>query len=121
MGWPRWPFDPHVIFGPGDTRFLPAVLKHAKSGRLKFQVGLGTWLSDYTYVQNLVDALLLAEEKLAVESALGGEAYFVTNGEPMPFWGLRSHGHRPPRPASASRQDPAPDRLRHRRRQRRHR
>lgn len=77
---------PHVVFGPHDTRFLPAVLKHAKAGRLKVQVGRGTWLSDYTYVENLVDALLLAGERLAPGAEISGKAYFVTNGEPMPFW-----------------------------------
>ena len=77
---------PHVVFGAYDTRFLPAVLKHAKAGRLKVQVGRGTWLSDYTYVENLVDALLLAGDKLAPGSTIAGKAYFVTNGEPMPFW-----------------------------------
>lgn len=77
---------PHVIFGPHDSRFLPAVLAHAKSGRLRYQVGRGTWLSDYTYVQNLVDALLLADEKLGPDSPVAGNAYFITNGEPMPFW-----------------------------------
>lgn len=79
---------PHVIFGPGDTRFLPALLKHAQAGRLRVQVGRGTWLSDYTYIDNLIDALLLADQKLANGSAetVSGNAYFVTNGEPMPFW-----------------------------------
>lgn len=77
---------PHVVFGPHDSRFLPALLKHAKSGRLRYQVGRRTWLSDYTYVQNLVDALLLADERLALDSAVAGNAYFITNGEPMPFW-----------------------------------
>lgn len=77
---------PHVIFGPGDGRFLPAVLKHAKAGRLRFQVGRGTWLSDYTYVSNLVDALLAADRTLAPGAACAGQAYFITNGEPMPFW-----------------------------------
>jgi sterol-4alpha-carboxylate 3-dehydrogenase (decarboxylating) len=77
---------PHVIFGPHDGRFLPAVLAHAKAGRLKVQVGRGTWLSDYTYVGNLVDALLAADEALSIGGALAGKAYFITNGEPMPFW-----------------------------------
>jgi nucleoside-diphosphate-sugar epimerase len=77
---------PHVIFGPHDGRFLPAVLRHAKSGRLRVQVGRGTWLSDYTYVENLVDALLAADERLALGSPIAGQAYFITNGEPMPFW-----------------------------------
>lgn len=79
---------PHVIFGPHDGRFLPAVIAHAKSGRLRYQVGRGTWLSDYTYVTNLVDALIGAEEKLTVDSPVAGQAYFITNGEPMPFWGF---------------------------------
>jgi nucleoside-diphosphate-sugar epimerase len=80
---------PHVVFGPGDNRFLPALLKHAKGGRLKFQVGRKNWLSDYTYVSNLIDALLLADVGLQKSaSELGGKAFFITNGEPMPFWGF---------------------------------
>ncbi len=80
---------PHVVFGPGDRRFMPALLKQAKSGRLRVQVGRGVWLSDYTYVSNLVDAVILADETLAndgVRSVAAGQAYFITNGEPMPFW-----------------------------------
>ena len=77
---------PHVVFGPHDGRFLPAVIKNAKAGRLRFQVGRGTWLSDYTYVGNLVDALLAADERLTADSPIGGQAYFITNGEPTPFW-----------------------------------
>lgn len=77
---------PHVIFGPGDVRFLPAVIKNANQGKLKFQIGRGEWKSDYTYVDNLIDACLLADEKLERESPLSGQAYFITNGEPMPFW-----------------------------------
>jgi len=77
---------PHVVFGPGDQRFLPALLQHAKAGRLKFQIGAGTWLSDFTYISNLVDALVLAQEKLALGSPVAGQPYFITNGEPIPFW-----------------------------------
>ena len=80
---------PHVIFGPGDRRFLPAVVSKAKSGWLRAQVGKGIWLSDYTYVSNVVDAVLLADDKLkkdGLDCVAAGEAYFITNGEPMPFW-----------------------------------
>jgi len=80
---------PHVVFGPGDRRFLPALLQKAKSGMLRFQVGRGTWLSDYTYVTNLIDAIVLADEALAkdgLDSIAAGQAYFITNGEPLPFW-----------------------------------
>jgi len=77
---------PHVVFGPGDERFLPAILSRAQSGRLKYAVGRGRKLSDFTYASNLVDALLLADEKLVPGSAVAGSAYFITNGEPMGFW-----------------------------------
>lgn len=77
---------PHIVFGPGDTRFFPAVLSRAKSGRLKAYVGDPRKLSDFTYVDNLSHGLLLAGDALRPGSVLGGKAYFVTNGEPTPFW-----------------------------------
>ncbi|MBW1874557.1 MAG: NAD-dependent epimerase/dehydratase family protein [Deltaproteobacteria bacterium] len=80
---------PHVIFGPGDNRFMPALLAKGRNGQLRVQIGRGVWLSDYTYVSNLTDAVLLADEALAkdgLNSIAAGQAYFITNGEPMPFW-----------------------------------
>ncbi len=77
---------PHVVFGPGDTRLLPAILQRAREGKLKRQVGPGTHLSDFTYVTNLIDALLAAGDRLAPGSPVAGQAYFVTNGEPMAFF-----------------------------------
>jgi sterol-4alpha-carboxylate 3-dehydrogenase (decarboxylating) len=78
---------PHVIFGPGDTRFLPAIIKRSKAGKLKFSVGWGTWLSDFTYVSNLVDALLAADQHLVPPgSPVAGQAFFITNGEPRAFF-----------------------------------
>jgi nucleoside-diphosphate-sugar epimerase len=80
---------PHVVFGPGDRRFIPALLAKAKAGQLRAQIGRGVWLSDYTYVTNMVDAVLLADDALAkdgLDSVAAGSAYFITNGEPMPFW-----------------------------------
>lgn len=76
---------PHVVFGPGDGRFFPAIVARARAGKLKLGVGRGTKLSDFTYIDNLIDALVLADEALA-RGAAGGSAYFVTNGEPMGFW-----------------------------------
>lgn len=77
---------PHVVFGPGDTRFLPAILARARAGKLKFAVGSGDKLSDFTYVSNLIDALLLAADSLGPGGKAAGQAYFVTNGEPYPFF-----------------------------------
>jgi sterol-4alpha-carboxylate 3-dehydrogenase (decarboxylating) len=80
---------PHVIFGPGDQRFIPAILARAKAGKLRLSVGLGNdKLSDFTYVSNLIDALLAADERLSLDSPVAGQAYFVTNGEPRPFFGF---------------------------------
>ncbi|MET0342902.1 MAG: NAD-dependent epimerase/dehydratase family protein, partial [Polyangiales bacterium] len=77
---------PHVVFGPGDRRFLPAVLQRAKAGKLRVSVGLyNRKLSDFTYVDNLVEALLLADERMTPDT-VSGQAYFITNGEPMPFF-----------------------------------
>jgi sterol-4alpha-carboxylate 3-dehydrogenase (decarboxylating) len=77
---------PHVVFGPGDNRFLPAILSRARAGKFNFSVGSGDKLSDFTYITNLVDALLLADEKLVARGPTAGQAYFVTNGEPYPFF-----------------------------------
>jgi nucleoside-diphosphate-sugar epimerase len=77
---------PHVVFGPHDRRFLPAILKRAADGRLKYKVGFGRWLSDFTYVDNLTAAVLSATDRLAPDSPIAGQAYFITNGEPMGFW-----------------------------------
>jgi len=77
---------PHVVFGPGDGRFFPALVKRAEQGSLKYGVGRGRKVSDFTYIDNLIDALIAADEKLALSGETGGEAFFITNGEPMPFW-----------------------------------
>lgn len=77
---------PHVVFGPHDKRFLPAILAKAKNGQLKFSVGRQRKLSDFTYVSNLVDATLAAADKVEPGSPVSGQAYFVTNGEPRAFW-----------------------------------
>lgn len=94
---------PHVVFGPGDTRLLPAILSRAREGKLKFRVGLGEKkLSDFTYVTNVVDAMLAADLRLVPDSPVPGQAYFITNGEPMSFWDFVAQvlpplGYQPPK------------------------
>lgn len=77
---------PHVIFGAGDNRFIPAILEKAKQGKLKRAIGDRDKLSDFTYIDNLVDAVIAAEDKLQPGAPVCGQAYFVTNGEPMAFF-----------------------------------
>ncbi|GAA5987372.1 hypothetical protein JCM10908_001930 [Rhodotorula pacifica] len=56
---------PAGIFGPGDRQAVPGVMEVLKSGKTKFQVGSNQNLFDWTYVDNVVHAHLLAAEKLA--------------------------------------------------------
>jgi nucleoside-diphosphate-sugar epimerase len=84
---------PHLIWGPGDPHLVPRVLQRAKAGRLRI-VGQGRNLVDMVYIDNAVDAHLLAEEALNEETAApqdpahraSGRAYFITNGEPVNLW-----------------------------------
>ncbi|KAL8857510.1 MAG: hypothetical protein Q9178_006005 [Gyalolechia marmorata] len=85
---------PAGIFGEGDTNTLPKMIENAQAGKNKFQVGSGENLFDWTYVANAASAHILASEALlnAASSAattgsqVAGEAFFITNGDPMPFW-----------------------------------
>jgi nucleoside-diphosphate-sugar epimerase len=79
---------PHIVFGPGDTRFLPNILRRAQAGKLKMGVGRQLKLSDFTYIDNLIDGILRADASLCSNQKAAGQAYFITNGEPIPFWGF---------------------------------
>ena len=74
---------PHLVWGPGDKNVVPRVLALAKAGRLKI-IGSGRNKVDVTHISNVVDAHLLAEQ--AAVTAVGGKAYFITNGEPVVLW-----------------------------------
>lgn len=77
---------PHVIFGAGDRRLIPAILDKAKQGKMTRAVGNRDKLSDFTYITNLTDAVVAAEERLQPGSPVSGQAYFITSGEPMAFF-----------------------------------
>jgi len=76
---------PHLIYGPGDTNLIPTIVKKARTGRL-VQVGMGENLSDFSYIDDVVEAHLLAEKALADNQNAAGRAYFVTAGDPVPLW-----------------------------------
>ena len=91
---------PHVVFGPEDNRFVPNIVERAKQGKLTRAVGDRDKLSDFTYIDNLVEATVAAEAALKSDSKVAGEAYFITNGEPMAFFDFVSDfiveiGHAP--------------------------
>ena len=87
---------PAGMFGEGDLVTLQKMIENAESGKNRFQIGSGENLFDWTYVGNAARAHLLAAEALLKETAspsrindsssIAGEAFFITNGDPMPFW-----------------------------------
>lgn len=84
---------PHLVWGPGDKNVVPRVLALARQGRLKI-IGSGQNRVDVTHITNVVAAHLLAESALidgggtpsSRKIAAGGNAYFITNGEPVVLW-----------------------------------
>ncbi|KAL8932379.1 MAG: hypothetical protein Q9211_006346 [Gyalolechia sp. 1 TL-2023] len=85
---------PVSMFGEGDL-YTVFRIEHARAGKNKFQVGSGKNLFDWVYVGNMAAAHILASEALLTRASsssestlppIAGEAFFITNGEPMPFW-----------------------------------
>jgi nucleoside-diphosphate-sugar epimerase len=70
---------PRAIFGPYDRAILPRILKNEKNGFLPI-IGDGKNLIDITYVENVVDSLLLAAQ---ANPKFCGNKYNITNDEPQ--------------------------------------
>jgi nucleoside-diphosphate-sugar epimerase len=70
---------PRLVWGRGDTSILPNVLRAIESGRFAW-IGGGRHLTSTTHVDNAVHGLVLAAGR-----GRSGEAYFVTDGEPLVF------------------------------------
>ncbi len=75
---------PHLIWGPEDTNLVPTIVDRARTGQLRL-VGDGSNLIDTVYIDNAVDAHVLAAERLGPDSACSGRAYFITNDDPRPI------------------------------------
>ena len=70
---------PRFVWGAGDTTLLPALSDMVRKGRFAW-IGGGRHLTSTTHVDNTVEGLMLAAEQ-----GRPGEAYFVTDGEPVEF------------------------------------
>lgn len=86
---------PRFVWGKGDTTLLPEMVATVEAGRFAW-IGGGRNVTDTTHVDNVVEGLVLAAEK-----GRSGEAYFVTDGEPVVFRDfvtelLRTQGVKPP-------------------------
>jgi nucleoside-diphosphate-sugar epimerase len=77
---------PHFIFGPGDPQIVPRLIAAAKKGTL-IRIGRGDNKVDVTYIDNCVDAHLLAHAALEdAGSPARGQAYFIGNEKPVLLW-----------------------------------
>jgi nucleoside-diphosphate-sugar epimerase len=70
---------PRFVWGKGDTTLLPVMVDLVRSGRFAW-VGGGRHRTSTTHVENTVEGLLLG-----ARAGRGGNAYFVTDGEPVVF------------------------------------
>jgi nucleoside-diphosphate-sugar epimerase len=70
---------PRLVWGPGDTTILPALKEAVANGRFSW-IGGGAHRTSTTHVDNVVEGLVLAATRGAP-----GNAYFVTDGEPVVF------------------------------------
>lgn len=71
------------IFGPRDPVTIPTIYGCIANGETPFVLGSGTNLQDYVYVSNVADAHVLAVYNLVGPKTAAGEAFFITNGEPI--------------------------------------
>jgi nucleoside-diphosphate-sugar epimerase len=76
---------PHLVWGPGDPHLIPRLIDRGKAKELK-QVGDGQNMVDITYVDNVADAHILAAENLHAAATAAGNAYFISQGEPVSLW-----------------------------------
>lgn len=82
-GLPTVILRPRGIFGPGDTSIFPRILSAMEKKKLPL-INEGKAVMDITYVDNVVDAIILAMLAKSVE----GQSYNITNDDPKAFMEL---------------------------------
>ncbi|MFJ1268876.1 NAD-dependent epimerase/dehydratase family protein [Legionella lytica] len=70
---------PRALFGPYDRAIFPRLLQSERKGVLPI-IGSGQNLIDITYVENVVESLILAAQ---ADAQFCGNKYNITNGEPQ--------------------------------------
>lgn len=70
---------PRFIWGEGDTTLLPRLEEAAKSGQWAWIAG-GRYRTSTCHVDNVVEGMILAADR-----GRHGQAYFLTDGDPVEF------------------------------------
>ena len=78
---------PHLIWGPEDNRLVPRILDRGAKGALR-RIGTRECLADTIYIDNAALAHIQAADRLDIGSTVAGNAYFLTQGEPLPIWDI---------------------------------
>ena len=73
---------PHLLWGNGESRVLPALLDLARRGKLRL-FGEPDRKIDPCHIDNAAHAHALALDKLEVGASIAGKAFFIAQGEPM--------------------------------------
>lgn len=76
---------PHLIWGPNDPHLVPKLVGRARQGKLR-PVGDGSNRVDVTYIDNAVQAHLLAARSLIENRVGSGRVWFISQGEPVNCW-----------------------------------
>lgn len=76
---------PHLIWGPGDTNLIPRLLDRGRERSLKI-VGTGLNKVDISYIDNVASAHILAALNLKTKKTAAGQAFFISQGEPVVLW-----------------------------------
>jgi sterol-4alpha-carboxylate 3-dehydrogenase (decarboxylating) len=89
---------PASMYGPGDGMMTTNITNQVLSGRANYRFGTGSYLFDTLYVENCTYAQLLLARALVKAAPLAplsndmkveGEAFVVSNDEPIPFWDVQ--------------------------------
>lgn len=77
---------PGGIYGPGEQIMLPRLMEVIRKNKLHVIIGDGHALVDSVYIDNVVDAHILAAKSLKDNSqVVAGQAYFISDDEPMTY------------------------------------
>jgi sterol-4alpha-carboxylate 3-dehydrogenase (decarboxylating) len=81
-----------MCYGERDTQGIPGQLGALQKGQTKVQLGDGKNMVEPLYAPNSAIAHILAAKALlksqqgSLSPKVDGEAFFITNGDPQPFW-----------------------------------
>jgi sterol-4alpha-carboxylate 3-dehydrogenase (decarboxylating) len=80
-----------VLYGENDNNFIPQLLASVRKKQHKMQIGQNNKVFEFLYIKKAAEAHILAARALldpasASASSVAGEAFFVSDGKPQPFF-----------------------------------